>query len=49
VVYDEIELFRDSKDQQFEYPYEARKTVIASITADPKSQHFDSDEKLIEF
>ena len=36
MFYDEVETFRDHKDDQFKYPYGSRKTLINSLILDPK-------------
>ena len=36
VVYDEIEKFRDYDHDLFDYPYEERKTKLASFTLNTK-------------
>ena len=49
VIYDEIELFREFNDEQFNYPFQNRKSLIRSQTINPHSEEFDADEKLIEY
>lgn len=36
VIYDETEVFRDYFDDEFDYPYEKRKTVVKKVPMKPE-------------